>query len=96
MGLFASRLAKSPRGCLPNPSPAESPSHRRSHLIRAAGGHVREGRYEPNLTLVERQLVVEVGVDAARDTSGRWPRTPAPRPPRPPTADVPRLTSPPP
>ncbi|MDX2683770.1 DUF6207 family protein [Streptomyces sp. NY05-11A] len=27
------RSAKSPRGCLPNPSPAESPSHLRSHSL---------------------------------------------------------------
>ncbi|WP_405623795.1 ATP-dependent DNA ligase [Streptomyces sp. NBC_00076] len=51
-----------------------------------------------NVTLVEPELVVEVGVDVARDSSGRW-RHPArwhrARPDLSP-ADVPRLTSPPP
>ncbi|WP_244172583.1 ATP-dependent DNA ligase [Streptomyces europaeiscabiei] len=50
-----------------------------------------------NVTLVEPELVVEVGVDVARDASGRW-RHPArwhrARPGLSP-ADVPRLTSPP-
>ncbi|MEH0557592.1 ATP-dependent DNA ligase [Streptomyces sp. B21-101] len=50
-----------------------------------------------NVTLVEPELVVEVGVDVARDASGRW-RHPArwhrARPDLSP-ADVPRLTSPP-
>jgi hypothetical protein len=50
-----------------------------------------------NVTLVEPELVVEVGVDVARDASGRW-RHPAnlhrARPDLSPT-DVPRLTSPP-
>uniref|UniRef100_UPI003460E363 STAS domain-containing protein n=1 Tax=Streptomyces asoensis TaxID=249586 RepID=UPI003460E363 len=34
--------AKSPRGCLPNPSPAESPSQPRSHSLRTANSRVRE------------------------------------------------------
>ncbi|MET7903888.1 ATP-dependent DNA ligase [Streptomyces sp. NPDC005355] len=50
-----------------------------------------------DVTLVETELVVEVGVDVARDASGRW-RHPArwhrARPDLSP-ADVPRLTSPP-
>ncbi|WP_405512164.1 hypothetical protein [Streptomyces canus] len=50
-----------------------------------------------NVTLVEPELVVEVGVDVARDAAGRW-RHPArlhrARPDLSP-ADVPRLTSPP-
>ncbi|MEU3862485.1 hypothetical protein AB0F03_35000 [Streptomyces sp. NPDC028722] len=50
-----------------------------------------------NVTLVEPELVVEVGVDVARDASSRW-RHPArwhrARPDLSP-ADVPRLTSPP-
>ncbi|MFF6918591.1 ATP-dependent DNA ligase [Streptomyces sp. NPDC012466] len=50
-----------------------------------------------NVTLVEPELMVEVGVDVARDASGRW-RHPArwhrARPDLSPT-DVPRLTSPP-
>ncbi|MCX4618015.1 ATP dependent DNA ligase [Streptomyces albogriseolus] len=50
-----------------------------------------------NVTLVEPELVVEVGVDVARDASDRW-RHPArwhrARPDLSP-ADVPRLTSPP-
>ncbi|MEU7062035.1 ATP-dependent DNA ligase [Streptomyces sp. NPDC046197] len=50
-----------------------------------------------DVTLVEPELVVEVGVDVARDASGRW-RHPArlhrARPDLSPT-DVPRLTSPP-
>ncbi|MFE7765881.1 ATP-dependent DNA ligase [Streptomyces sp. NPDC057438] len=50
-----------------------------------------------NVTLVEHELVVEVGVDVARDASGRW-RHPAhwhrARPDLSP-ADVPRLASPP-
>ncbi|MEU5485654.1 hypothetical protein [Streptomyces mirabilis] len=47
-----------------------------------------------NVTLVEPELVVEVGVDVARDTSGRW-RHPARRHRARPDlspADVPRLT----
>ncbi|MFH8939519.1 ATP-dependent DNA ligase [Streptomyces griseosporeus] len=50
-----------------------------------------------HVTLVEPELVVEVGVDVARDASGRW-RHPArwhrPRPDLTPT-DVPRLSTPP-
>ncbi|WP_235614041.1 ATP-dependent DNA ligase [Streptomyces olivochromogenes] len=50
-----------------------------------------------NATLVEPELVVEVGVDVARDASGRWrhlARRHRARPDLSP-ADVPRLTSPP-
>lgn len=50
------------------------------------------------VTLVEPELVVEVGVDVARDASGRWRhpmRWHRARPDLSP-ADVPRLTSPPP
>lgn len=54
-------------------------------------------REKLNVTLVEPELVVEVGVDVARNASGRW-RHPAcwhrARPDLSP-ADVPRLTSPP-
>ncbi|MEU0042716.1 hypothetical protein [Streptomyces werraensis] len=54
-------------------------------------------REKLNVTLVEPELVVEVGVDVARDASGRW-RHPArwhrARPDLSP-ADVPRLTPPP-
>ncbi|MGW4599234.1 ATP-dependent DNA ligase [Streptomyces sp. NPDC004457] len=54
-------------------------------------------REQLDVTLVEPQLVVEVGVDVARDASGRW-RHPArwhrARPDLSP-ADVPRLTAPP-
>lgn len=54
-------------------------------------------REQLDVTLVEPQLVVEVGVDVARDASGRW-RHPArwhrARPDLSP-ADVPRLTPPP-
>ncbi|WP_237523007.1 hypothetical protein [Streptomyces sp. SID1328] len=54
-------------------------------------------REQLDVTLVEPDLVVEVGVDVARDASGRW-RHPArwhrPRPDLSPT-DVPRLPSPP-
>ncbi|MFE7765373.1 hypothetical protein [Streptomyces sp. NPDC057438] len=50
-----------------------------------------------NVTLVEPELVVEVGIDVARDASGRW-RHPAvlhrARPDLSP-ADVPHMTSPP-
>ncbi|MFJ3825574.1 ATP-dependent DNA ligase [Streptomyces nodosus] len=49
-----------------------------------------------NVRLVDPELVVEVGVDVARDASGRWrhPRWHRARPDLSP-ADVPRLTSPP-
>ncbi|MGV9255337.1 hypothetical protein [Streptomyces sp. NPDC003697] len=51
---------------------------------------------QPGVTLVEPELVVEVGVDVARDASGRW-RHPSrwhrARPDLSP-ADVPRLPSP--
>ncbi|MFF0087766.1 hypothetical protein ACFYR1_50400 [Streptomyces canus] len=50
-----------------------------------------------NVTLVEPELVVEVGVDVARDASGRWrhpTRLHRARPDLSPT-DVPHLTSPP-
>ncbi|MFJ8363847.1 hypothetical protein [Streptomyces sp. NPDC093984] len=50
-----------------------------------------------NVTLVKPELVVEVGIDVARDASGRW-RHPArlhrARPDLSPT-DVPRMTAPP-
>ncbi|MFE9112193.1 ATP-dependent DNA ligase [Streptomyces collinus] len=49
-----------------------------------------------NVTLVEPELVVEVGVDVARDASVRWrpPRLHRARPDRSP-ADAPRWTVPP-
>lgn len=75
-------------------------------LTAARRGHAWTGRSfsagwgnreKLNVMLVEPELVVEVGVDVARDASGRW-RHPArwhrARPDLSP-ADVPRLTSPP-
>jgi ATP-dependent DNA ligase len=70
------------------------PGHRWAGWSFSAGWGSRETL---NVTLVEPELVVEVGVDIARDASGRW-RHPArwhrARPDLSP-ADVPRLTSPP-
>ncbi|MFE2462973.1 hypothetical protein [Streptomyces sp. NPDC059402] len=54
-------------------------------------------REQLDVTLVDPGLVVEVGVDVARDASGRW-RHPArrhrARPDLPPSPDVPLLTTP--
>lgn len=75
-------------------------------LVLAQGGHPWQGwsfsagwgrRETLDVTLVELELVVEIGVDAARDASGRW-RHPArwhrARPDLSP-ADIPHLASPP-
>ncbi|MGW7200832.1 ATP-dependent DNA ligase [Streptomyces chryseus] len=77
-----------------------------AHLLTpAAGGHPWEGwsfsagwgtRETLDVTLVQPELVVEVGVDVARDSAGRW-RHPArwhrPRPDLSP-ADIPRFRPP--
>ncbi|WP_437064496.1 hypothetical protein [Streptomyces sp. enrichment culture] len=71
---------------------------RRGHPWMGWSFSARWGSREPlDVTLVEPELVVEVGVDVARDASGRW-RHPArlhrARPDLFP-ADVPRTTAPP-
>lgn len=73
-------------------------------LAPAQGGHLWQGwsfsagwgsRGTLDVTLVEPELVVEVGVDVARDTSGRWRRPARVHRARPDLspADVPGLAS---
>lgn len=59
---------------------------RRGHPWTGWSFSARWGSQEKlNVTLVEPELVVEVGVDVARDASGRWhrarPTSPAPTSP---------------
>ncbi|MGW7130128.1 hypothetical protein ACWGIA_17530 [Streptomyces bobili] len=71
---------------------------RRGHPWRGWSFRAGWGSRETlNVMLVEPELVAEVGVDVARDTSGRWRHPARLHRARPDlsTADVPRLTAPP-